>query len=378
MAGAVITRERWEKITGKKAVAFIAADHLRNFDEPGAPRALSGDAVIPAGSLIANSRFIPALASSLQTTSGELDKSGAFHCGDEICAVHTSESLECSELAGAALPLSALARDAGSCVMKGRWLGAVWDLIGTLTDQLMEDIPSLAAEIQTVPVDTTVLGTFGVFREAGATIEPYVVLDASAGPILIRAGATISSFSRVVGPCYIGAHTTVVGDAIRACSIGDTCKVRGEISNSVMLGFSNKGHTGFAGHSYLGRWVNLGAGTTTSNLKNTYGSVQLPTPSGMRETGAQFLGTLFGDHVKTGIGTMLTTGTILGAGANVYGGRVSSKYVPPFAWGSEDTYEIKKFIAVAERMMSRRHVELSADGAHLLEDAYAVSRGKRQ
>jgi hypothetical protein len=145
-----------------------------------------------------------------------------------------------------------------------------------------------------------------------------------------------------------------------------------------MLGFSNKGHTGFVGHSYLGRWVNLGAGTTTSNLKNTYGSVQLSMPSGMRETGAQFLGTLFGDHVKTGIGTMLTTGTILGMGANVYGGSVSSKYVAPFTWGADDTYEIHKFIDVAQRMMSRRHVELSAECARMLEDAYAVSRGNRQ
>jgi hypothetical protein len=154
--------------------------------------------------------------------------------------------------------------------------------------------------------------------------------------------------------------------------------VRGEISNSVMLGFSNKGHTGFVGHSYLGRWVNLGAGTTTSNLKNTYGSVQLSTPAGMRETGAQFLGTLFGDHVKTGIGTMLTTGTILGAGANVYGESVSSKYVAPFAWGTDETYEIAKFIDVARRMMSRRHVELSEAGERMLEDVYAASRGNKQ
>ena len=378
MAGAVITRERWEKVSGAKAAGFIGAPHLRHFDQPGAPRSIPADAVIPAGSLIANSRFIPALGSSLQTAHGELEKSGAFHCGDEICAVRTKEPIRCSELAGAALPLSAVTRDAGSCMMKGRWITAVWDLIGTLTDQLMEDIPSLAAELQTVPVETAVIGTFGVFREAGTTIEPYVVLDATAGPILIRTSATISSFSRIVGPCYIGPHTTVVGDAIRACSIGDTCKVRGEISNSVMLGFSNKGHTGFVGHSYIGNWVNLGAGTTTSNLKNTYGSVQLTTPSGKRDTGAQFLGTLFGDHVKTGIGTMLTTGTILGTGANVYGGSVSSKYVRPFAWGSDETYEIRKFIDVARRMMSRRHVELSAEGVGLLQDAFEMCRGNRQ
>jgi UDP-N-acetylglucosamine diphosphorylase/glucosamine-1-phosphate N-acetyltransferase len=251
-------------------------------------------------------------------------------------------------------------------------------LIGQLVDQLTQDIPHLASTLSVEPVaEATIIGTYAVYREAGAHIEPFVVLDATGGPILIRRGATISSFSRIVGPCYIGPNATVVGDAIRACSIGDTCKVRGEISNSVMLGYSNKGHTGFVGHSYLGRWVNLGAVTTTSNLKNTYGNVQMWTPSGVRDTGAQFLGTMFGDHVKTGIGTMLTTGTVLGAGANIYGGRVDAKYVPPFAWGDGEPYEdyaIDKFIEVARRMMSRRHVELSDNAAKQLWDAYAVSR----
>jgi UDP-N-acetylglucosamine diphosphorylase/glucosamine-1-phosphate N-acetyltransferase len=294
--------------------------------------------------------------------------------------VRTNDSVPCSKLADGSLPLAALAHGAGSIPANGQWLKAPWDLIRQLVDQLTQDIPHLASTLSVEPVpEATIIGTYAVYREAGAHIEPFVVLDATGGPILIRRGATISSFSRIVGPCYIGPNATVVGDAIRACSIGDTCKVRGEISNSVMLGYSNKGHTGFVGHSYLGRWVNLGAVTTTSNLKNTYGNVQIWTPSGLRDSGAQFLGTMFGDHVKTGIGTMLTTGTVLGAGANIYGGRVDSKYVPPFAWGDGepyDNYAIDKFIEVARRMMARRHVELSDDAAKQLWDAYAVSRGQ--
>jgi UDP-N-acetylglucosamine diphosphorylase/glucosamine-1-phosphate N-acetyltransferase len=374
MAGAMIIRERWERVSGSKAAGFVSSAHLDHFDEEGAPKAVASDATIPAGSLIANSRFVPAIATSLQATAGEMEDAAAFHCGDEICAVRTKEDVVAGTLADGTLPLSALARESGSCVAKGRWISAPWDLIGTLTEQLMEDIPALASTMATAaPIEAQMLGTFGVFKEAGATIEPYVVLDASGGPILIRSGATISSFSRISGPCYIGPHTTIVGDAIRGCSIGDTCKVRGEISSSMILGHSNKGHTGFVGHSYIGRWVNLGAGTTTSNLKNTYGTVQLATSKGMRETGAQFLGTLFGDHVKTGIGTMLTTGTILGAGANVYGGKVSSKNVAPFAWGEDELYEIQKFIEVARRMMERRHVELTEEASRLLEDAFAAS-----
>jgi UDP-N-acetylglucosamine diphosphorylase/glucosamine-1-phosphate N-acetyltransferase len=380
MAGAEMIRERWERVTGEKAAGFVGAKHLRHFDEPGAPNAVDAETAIPAGALIANSRFIPAIGTSFEIAAAQKQQASAFHCGDEICAVRIVEPTPASRLADGTIPLTALARGAGVCTTRGRWIQAPWDLIAQLNDQLIEDIPQLAATLSIEPVgDSTILGTFGVLKEAGANIEPFVVFDAIAGPILIRAGATISSFSRIVGPCYIGPHATVVGDAIRACAIGDTCKVRGEISNSIMLGFSNKGHTGFVGHSYIGRWVNLGALTTTSNLKNTYGTVQMWTASGMRDTGAQFLGTLFGDHVKTGIGTMLTTGTVLGAGANVFGGGDKPKYVEPFAWGDSEPYEryeITKFIDVARRMMGRRHVDLSASGAQQLEDAHTVARAR--
>jgi UDP-N-acetylglucosamine diphosphorylase/glucosamine-1-phosphate N-acetyltransferase len=381
IAGAAIIRERWERLSGERAAGFIGAPHLAHFDEAGAPRCLGADELIPAGSLIANSRFVPAMGASFQADGSGIQKASVFHCGDQICAVRIGDSVRCSELADGLVPLSTLTHDADSCTTTGRWLEATWDLVGHLVEQLTEDIPNLASTLFLEPVaDASVIGTFPIFREVGAHVEPYVTLDATAGPILIRKGATISSFTRIVGPCYIGVNATVVGDTIRACTIGETCKVSGEISNAVMLGYSNKGHTGFVGHSYIGRWVNLGAGTTTSNLKNTYGSIQMWTPSGMRNTGAQFLGTMFGDHVKTGIGTMLTTGTLLGAGANIYGGRVRSKYVPPFAWGDGepyDSYEIDKFVEVARRMMARRHVELSDDTATQLAAAYAVSRERR-
>jgi UDP-N-acetylglucosamine diphosphorylase/glucosamine-1-phosphate N-acetyltransferase len=192
--------------------------------------------------------------------------------------------------------------------------------------------------------------------------------------VLIRRGATVAAFTRIVGPCYIGEDSHIIGDAIRACSIGNTCKVRGEISSTIILGHSNKGHTGFVGSSYIGRWVNLGAGTTTSNLKNTYGPIQLWTPNGLRDTGLQFLGSMIGDHAKTGIGTMLTTGCVLGAASNIYGAKITPKYIPPFAWGDCEPYarfELNKFLEVAARMMERRHVALSEREKSQLSVAYS-------
>jgi UDP-N-acetylglucosamine diphosphorylase/glucosamine-1-phosphate N-acetyltransferase len=210
-------------------------------------------------------------------------------------------------------------------------------------------------------------------RPADTIIEPHVVLDTTGGPIYIDGGAHIRSFTRITGPCYVGRDVNVMGGDISGCSIGEASKVRGELSTTIILGHSNKGHDGFVGHSYLGRWVNLGAGTITSNLKNTYGTVALWTPSGLRDTGLQFLGTMFGDHVKTGIGLRLTTGTILGAGANVYGA-MPPKVVAPFSWGEGAPYSVyraDKFVETAARMMTRRHVELTERARRHLASAHA-------
>jgi UDP-N-acetylglucosamine diphosphorylase/glucosamine-1-phosphate N-acetyltransferase len=211
------------------------------------------------------------------------------------------------------------------------------------------------------PKHATILGDHPVIV-LDSIVEPHVVFDTSAGPIFIDVGAHIHAFTRIAGPCYIGSKSTILGGDVLACSIGPVSKIRGEISACVVLGYTNKGHEGFVGSSYLGEWVNLGAGTTTSNLKNTYGPVALWTPTGVRPTGMQFLGTLFGDHVKTGIGSMLTTGTVLGAGANVFGTAMPPKAVAPFSWGDGepyDLYKIDKFLESAEKVMGRRKVALT-------------------
>lgn len=371
-AGAEIIRARWEKIAGTKAYGFIGAAHLADFDEHGAVPAVSSEQTIPAGSVIANARFVPSLSANLD------DTSPAYASDGSVCAVRLRQSIDMAPLArGETELLELLSNTAEPTRLAGRWLDEVWDLVGQLNDQLNEDIPLIGASLSGAAIENaTIIGNHSVYLETGASVEPFVVIDASAGPVLIRRGASIASFTRIVGPCYIGENSVIVGDAIRACSIGDVCKVRGEMSGSIMLGHSNKGHTGFVGSSYIGRWVNLGAGTTTSNLKNTYGAVQFSTPSGVRDTGLQFLGTLAGDHVKTGIGTMLTTGCCLGAGANIYGGAVSPKRVPPFAWGGAepfDRYDLAKFLHVAGRMMERRHVTLTEPSRRQLSEAYRIS-----
>ncbi|HEY3133570.1 MAG TPA: putative sugar nucleotidyl transferase [Gemmatimonadaceae bacterium] len=366
-AGTSLIRRRWERATSLESAGFISSPHLANFEEGNAPPAVSPKSEIPAGSIVVNTRCVIPL--DLQ-----LDRFDLLMCEGAACAVRLARALPVSQFADGSVDIGSIQTSLGGRKIAGRWINEVWDYVSTLTDQLMEDIPHLATALEaTAKTSATTIGEHGVFVEEGAEIGPQVVLNASAGPILIRRGAVIAPFTHLIGPIAVGRAAQILGDRVAASSIGDNCKVRGEFSNSIVLGHSNKGHAGFIGHSYLGRWVNLGALTTTSNLKNTYGLVQLWTPSGVRSTGQQFLGTLFGDHVKTGIGTMLSTGTIIGTGANVFGSAMPPKVVPPFAWGEGepyDTYDVTKFIAVAERAMLRRHVELGDKARKHLKEAH--------
>ncbi len=366
-AGIMLVRERWEQAFGVRAAGFIGAPHLSHFEEAGTPAAAAGD--IPAGSIIANARCVV----PLDWRAGESRNGCAWECGGQVAALRLAADTRLNQIDD---PATWLSMSPDSVVdIGGRWMDAPWSYVATLGEQLREDIAIAGALLECELRDDIVrIGDHAVYLERGATIEPYVVLDASAGPILVQRGATIRAFTRLVGPCFIGVGAAILGDRVSGCSIGEGSYIRGEISESIVLGQANKGHEGFVGHSYLGRWVNLGASTVTSNLKNTYGAVTMWTPGGARDTGLLKLGTLFGDHVKTGIGTRLTTGTVIGAGSNVYGSTMPPKYVPPFSWGEGEQlteYRIDKFMETTERAMSRRGVSLGAGARTQLATAHA-------
>ena len=355
--GALLSRDRWARAYGVAPAGLIASPTHEDFEENGSPPPTRE---MPVGAILANARCAVSLASAVRDAD-------VWMCDGRVAAVKLERSVRLSMLADGRVPLEELVRDGATvATVGGRWVDEVWHLVTDLLVQLGEDVATLGPELSCeTPPHATVIGAQPVFIERGATVEPHVVLDASAGPILVRRGATVRAFTRMVGPCVIDGGATVLGSRIHGCSIGESSIIHGEISETVVLGHSNKSHDGFVGHSYLGRWVNLGAGTITSNLKNTYGTVPLWTRQGLRDTGAVKLGTMFGDHVKTGIGLRLTTGTVIGAGANVFGAAMPPKHVPPFSWGdgrSGEMYQIDKFLEVASRAMARRQVRLSERG----------------
>lgn len=194
-------------------------------------------------------------------------------------------------------------------------------------------------------------------------VEAFCVLDMRGGPVVIGDHVIISSHSNVQGPCYIGDGSRVQSALVRAgTSIGPNCRVSGEVECSIFQGWSNKQHLGYVGHSWIGEWVNLGAGTNNSDLKNNYQSIRVGPEDSKVDTQMLKLGCFIADHSKTGIGCLLNTGAIVGPFCSLLGGNVSPGYVPPFSWqgpnGLEE-YRLDKAISTARVVMGRRSVEMS-------------------
>lgn len=359
-AGAALTRERWVKLLGVEAAGFVGAPHLRQFAEFDAPPAVDGR--LAAGSWLVNARCAPRL--DAKTVAGNV---AVIRCGERVAALRVPRDLPVHELADGSLTLDQLASSVTgeTAQVDGWWLDHVWDLVALLPAMLAADATAMLPASPDAR-GIHVMGAHPVHVAADATIEPYVVADTSAGAVVIERGAQVLAFTRLVGPCVIGAGSTVMGGRVACCSIGPAVKVSGEMSVTIMIGHANKGHDGFVGHSVIGRWANLGAGTITSNLKNSYGEVTLWTPTGVQRTGQQFLGSLIGDHAKTGIGMRLSTGSVIGAAASVFGHRMPPKVVAPFAWGDGEpweTFALDRFLVVATRVMGRRGVTPAADAS---------------
>ncbi|MFQ5430836.1 MAG: putative sugar nucleotidyl transferase [Phycisphaerae bacterium] len=204
----------------------------------------------------------------------------------------------------------------------------------------------------------------------GSRVKPGAVLDTEPGPIYVGEDVTISPNVTITGPCYIGD-----GCLIQPCasirggtSIGPRCKVGGEVEGSLFQGFANKQHDGFLGHSFVGEWVNLGADTVTSDLKNTYGPIRVPINGRLVDSGEMFVGSIIGDHAKTGIQSTLPTGCVIGYAANVFLSRTPPKFVPSFSWLTDDGREWNdpaRALAVARKVVARRGRRLSPEEADL-------------
>ena len=253
-----------------------------------------------------------------------------------------------------------------------------WDIFSKNHQAIARDFEFLTngRESQPIPETTVAFNESQIFIEEGAVL-PLCSLNAKDGPIYIGKDAEIMEGAMIRGPFALCDHATVKMSAkiYGGTTIGPHCKVGGEVNNSVLFGYSNKGHDGFLGNSVLGEWCNLGADTNNSNLKNNYAEVRLwdYETEGFAKTGLQFCGLMMGDHSKCGINTMFNTGTVVGVSANIFGSGFPRNFIPSFSWGGASgvtTYKTNKAFETAEVMMKRRGIEFSEADAKMLTHVF--------
>ncbi|MCB0732145.1 MAG: hypothetical protein KDC88_14050 [Ignavibacteriae bacterium] len=261
-----------------------------------------------------------------------------------------------------------------------------WDLIKYNEQELIRDYEKLAGEndnqLKEYP-GVHFLQKENIFIGNNVTIKPGVVLDAENGPIYIGDDVLIMSNASIQGPTFIGQNSIVKMSATiyHNTSVGKVSKVGGEIENTIIHSYSNKQHNGFLGNSYLGSWVNFGAGTTNSDLKNNYGNIKVYVNNKLIDSGRQFVGLTIGDHSKAAINTSFNTGTVVGVSTNVFGGSFPPKYMPSFCWGGSDaltTFDIDRSIEVAERVMQRRNVVLTDIDKELFKTVFKLTEQERR
>ena len=258
----------------------------------------------------------------------------------------------------------------------------IWDLIQANGDQIRSDFTfAIQGRGDAVIDDGTIINDENVFIDKTAKIMPHVVVDGSDGPVFIDRDVVIQPHVYVQGPVYIGPSVLIKAGAqiYSGSSIAEGCKIGGEVNNSIILPWSNKAHGGYLGSSYVGSWVNIGAGTNNSNLKNNYSVVKVTVNGEVIDTGLQFMGLIMGDHSKCGINTTFNTGTSIGINCNLYGSVIHEKHIPSFTWGSAvggyTTYKLEKALSVNKIVMSRRKKSLKRNDEELLRNVFQLTTG---
>jgi len=261
-----------------------------------------------------------------------------------------------------------------------------WNLIHINKEQIISDFKTYVkdgSDLENKYKGVHFIMDSQIYIGKNTTIKPGAVLDAENGPIYIGDNVKINPNTVIEGPAFIDDDVVIKAlSRINAGSnIGRVCKVGGEISNTIIQNYTNKQHDGFLGDSYIGAWVNLGAGTVNSNLTNLYGPIKVQQFDKIIDTGQTFLGMIVGDHTKTAINTKITTGTIIGFACNILLTSTPPKFTPSFSWYSDNVtraYDITRELQVAKRMMARRNKKMTRNGEKVFKTIFALTETERK
>jgi UDP-N-acetylglucosamine diphosphorylase/glucosamine-1-phosphate N-acetyltransferase len=385
--GALSLRDRIVAFLAPGSVSLFARDYLTNVLKEENPRC-EVNKVSAESCLFVNGRLVMTAANAKTLKKGKDDT--LFLANGTIAAVRLSGKNLVSALSSGyadaidlshVLPLPEVKMDA-------QLISYPWDLVYANETTIAGDFQLLTHKAgkrirpARVAGNVHVVNRQDVFVSKGATVGGGAVLDATNGPILIAEDATIMPLAYIQGPCFIGRGSIVkAGTRIyEYTSIGPYCKVGGEIGHSVFHSHANKQHDGYVGHSYLAPWVNLGAGATTSNLKNTYGSIRVQINDRKVDSGKIFVGLIAADHVKIGINGTMDTGSVVGPSSNLYGTTIPPKAIPAFTWGttgSFTTYDAERALKVAATVMSRRNVAATEAYKRLFHEIFELTGDAR-
>ena len=361
--GILTIRQKWERYLGY-TITSVTEDYLSE----------KYPMVEFESNIMINASYLPnaELVARIQS----LQEDEAIFSGDDVIAFFTRDSQEEVDLE------TYKAIEYNGSTIK---IEHTWDIFSKNGEALRDDYELLTRNKSSQPIPSSVntINPSDIFIEPGAELE-YVTLNASTGPIYIGKDTKIMEGSVIRGPFALceGAIVKLGAKIYGPTTVGPYSKVGGEVNNSVLFGYSNKGHEGFLGNSVLGEWCNLGADTNISNLKNNYAEVRLwdYESESFKHTGLQFCGLMMGDHSKCGINTMFNTGTVVGVFANIFGSGYPRNFVPSYSWGGHSgftTYRTKKAFETAEAVMRRRQVELTEADRMILEQVFEQTQQYR-
>ncbi|MCJ7758110.1 MAG: GlmU family protein [Gillisia sp.] len=361
--GILTIREKWERILGT-TTSTVTEDYLSH----------KWPMVEMPENIMINASFLPT-PEFLSQIENLKPNQAIFH-EEDIVAFFSFEDQEVDFSAFTQLELEGDAFQ----------IAHTWDIFSKNGDALLADFELLTKnrKSQPIPGSNNVIGRENIFVEVGANVE-FATLNASAGPIYIGADAEIMEGCLIRGPFALCENSSLkMGAKIYGpTTVGPFSRVGGEVNNSVIFGYSNKGHDGFLGNSVLGEWCNIGADTNNSNLKNNYAEVRLwdYETEGFARTGLQFCGLMMGDHSKCGINTMFNTGTVVGVSSNIFGAGFLRNFIPSFSWGGSNgmtTYKTVKAFEVAEIVMNRRKIEFLEEDRAILEHIFEETKKWRK
>jgi len=362
--GILTIREKWEKYLGYTTTTVTEEYLSEKF-----PMVEMEENVMINASFLPNEILVEMVKS--------LEKNQAIFKGEEVIAFFSEESQEDVDFDSYEI----IDYDEECLTIEH-----TWDIFQKNDAALREDFELLTEDriSQPIPKSVNVISPENIFIEEGAKLE-FVTLNASSGPIYIGKNAEIMEGSVIRGPfalCESG-RVKLASKVYGATTVGPHSVIGGEVSNSVLFGYSNKGHDGFLGNSVLGEWCNIGADSNNSNLKNNYEEVKLWSyeTENFAKTGLQFCGLMMGDHSKCGINTMFNTGTVVGVSTNIFGSGFPRNFVPSFSWGGASgftTYITKKAFETARIVMARRNVEFDEKEAAILEHVFEETKKWRK